>query len=554
MLGEPGQMPSVGAGDTDKGGGFPIMSSFNQLDWREEREDGLTMLGVPICRPNDTGSTRLALTALVDGFEASLHALGRLPDPQIQLRLLRVCLDACRLNHVFRAADCTGLTALVSRASGALRGCLEGVTGFSLSDNQWSQASLPTARGGFGISDPIQVCHAARLSACVSWISGGAVGLTLCPVLRDSLPRGHVGVIAALCSVLGNTGEPLSVWAGGETYKSQDPKHASQSFWSNLLVKSQRDQLVASVSARDRARLEIQDHPEAVSWVTASPAIALGNDCSPSAFRLLMRWHLGEPIIPREWVGVACPGCGDSLDAFGDHAVCCAKGGWWARHFTVQEFILQDCRAAGLPCAREKIIDPTTLQRPADLWFPRWDGLTDLAVDVTVRHPCAPGVFSGDSVSAFSSLHKAETEKQAKYSRACAKQGCDFEPLVLSTWGRGTPKGEALLRKIHKKGHLDLQNRPQAEAFREFRESLGMRLALRVAAQLEQATRLAVARVDAEVDEFGNMTRFSALPVKRLTGCVPGSPPPAKRRQGATPPVGGTGNRAQQGKPGKAAG
>ena len=116
--------------------------------------------------------------------EASLQALGRLPDPQIQLRLLRVCLDACRLNHVFRAADCTGLTALVSRASGALRRCLEGVTGFSVSDNQWGQASLPAARGGFGISDTIQVCHVARLSACVSWLSGRAVGLTLCPAPR----------------------------------------------------------------------------------------------------------------------------------------------------------------------------------------------------------------------------------------------------------------------------------------------------------------------------------------------------------------------------------
>ena len=82
--------------------------------------------------------------------------------------------------------------------------------------------------------------------------------------------------------------------------RTQDPKHASQSFWSNLLVKTKRDLLVASVSARDRARLEIQDHPEAGSWVTTSPAVALGNDCSPSAFRLLMSWHLGEPIIPRE--------------------------------------------------------------------------------------------------------------------------------------------------------------------------------------------------------------------------------------------------------------
>ena len=134
------------------------------------------MLGVPICRAGDSGSTRLALTALVEGFEASLHALGRLPDPQIQLRLLRVCLDACLLNHVFRAADCTGLTALVYRASGALRGCLEGVTGFSLSDNQWSQASLPTARGGFGISDPIQVSVPRRPPArmCIMAVGRGS--------------------------------------------------------------------------------------------------------------------------------------------------------------------------------------------------------------------------------------------------------------------------------------------------------------------------------------------------------------------------------------------
>ena len=32
------------------------------------------MLGVPICRPGDSGSARLALTALVEGFEASSAA------------------------------------------------------------------------------------------------------------------------------------------------------------------------------------------------------------------------------------------------------------------------------------------------------------------------------------------------------------------------------------------------------------------------------------------------------------------------------------------------
>ena len=87
--------------------------------------------------PGDSRSAESALTALVEGFKASLHALGR-PDPQIQLRLLRICLDACRLNHVFRAADCTGLRDLVTRPSGALRIYL---TGFPLHDNQCQAAA-----------------------------------------------------------------------------------------------------------------------------------------------------------------------------------------------------------------------------------------------------------------------------------------------------------------------------------------------------------------------------------------------------------------------------
>ena len=142
------------------------------------------------------------------------------PDPESQKSGPVFCLDACRLNHVFRAADCTGLRDPVSRASGALRIGLEGITGFPLHDNQWSQASLPTARGGFGISDPIQVCHVARLSAWGTWLSGGAVGLTLCPALRETLPRGHVDVISVFCSGLGDVGEPLSLWNAGGSYWS----------------------------------------------------------------------------------------------------------------------------------------------------------------------------------------------------------------------------------------------------------------------------------------------------------------------------------------------
>ena len=65
-----------GPGVPHMGGGLPILSSFHHLDWRE---DGLTMLGVPICRPGDSGSARLALTAGVGGGVRSLPVCHRPP-------------------------------------------------------------------------------------------------------------------------------------------------------------------------------------------------------------------------------------------------------------------------------------------------------------------------------------------------------------------------------------------------------------------------------------------------------------------------------------------
>ena len=53
-----------------------------------------------------------------------------------------------------------------------------------------------------------------------------------------------------------------------------------------------------------------------------------------------------------------------------------------------------------------------------------------------------------------------------------------------------------------------------------------------VAAQLEQATRLAVARNDATIDECETETRYSGRSGKRLTGYTRESPRAAKRPSG----------------------
>ena len=62
-----------GPGSTADRGALPILASFTQLDWGK---DGLTMLGVPICRKGDSGSARLALTDYVDVISVFCSVLG----------------------------------------------------------------------------------------------------------------------------------------------------------------------------------------------------------------------------------------------------------------------------------------------------------------------------------------------------------------------------------------------------------------------------------------------------------------------------------------------
>jgi hypothetical protein len=238
--------------------------------------------------------------------------------------------------------------------------------------------------------------------------------------------------MTAMRDRLGPEAEPLSSWLATETTEGMTPAQCTQKYWANRLYALRRRALVNIASSRDTVRLSFQEGHGATSWLTVPPAPALGNACPPSQFRLLLRWFLGMPILEEELAGKPCPLCGDPVDIFGDHAVSCDKGNKYRRHFAIQDWLIHLLQSHGIACARERMIDPASRLRPADIFIPNWSIEGDMALDVTIRHPLPPSLFPATISSANDLLQRADTDKRALYIKRCAPgMAANFNPWFL---------------------------------------------------------------------------------------------------------------------------
>jgi hypothetical protein len=216
------------------------------------------------------------------------------------------------------------------------------------------------------------------------------------------------------------------------------------------------------------------------------------------------------PILEEELAGKPCPLCGDPVDIFGDHAVSCDKGSKYRRHFAIQDWLIHLLQSHGIACARERMIDPDSRLRPADIFIPNWSIEGDMALDVTIRHPLPPSLFPATISSANDLLQRADTDKRALYKEMCARHGCQFQPLVLTTWGGLHGSGISFARELFLKVTLDRTGAAQLETEHELRASLSMRLMKEVAQQLETLSMIREAAWDDSQRPSGVLDEFAS--------------------------------------------
>lgn len=469
---------------------------------------GIVLLGVPVFFPGDNTFLREHLSGVLEQLKASCCALTtKIWDSQTQLALLRGCFSACRFTFLLRSTPAAFTRDILQQADGVLRQTFETIVGSIVSDAQWLQTTLSFGEGGLGIDSPLIQGPAASVAGIARW--------TQAPVwLKPRIApmaglAGTVECLSWLGSLIGNDVEPLKTWAMAGQIANVESEHQRQAWWSGLIHKARRAALIQDSSARDSVRLRCQDSSVASAWSRAPPTPALGTKIGKSRFRIMIKWHLGMPVAPPSSAGKPCPQCGCALDIFGDHAVTCKKNNLWRRHFLIQDYMLRLTRAAGFRATREQSL-MGTLQREADILIEDWDGTKAVAVDLTIRHPRAPGTPFGDPERV---LLRAEEEKRAGADSNARSAAVSFEPLVLHTWAgmaaTGSSKGfwSSWVSKV-------TENRPGADKERkisEIHEGFSCILFSQIAEQLLTIvghTEIPVIptclEIAAMVDEYGN--------------------------------------------------
>jgi len=113
--------------------------------------------------------------------------------------------------------------------------------------------------------------------------------------------------------------------------------------------------LISRASARDAQRLRRSDVIHANAWISALPSSADGKDTimEPRVYLTAVRRLLGLPVSS---VPAPCPFCQQTMDVYGDHAVCCKKSGdLITRHNRVRDLIAEFARVGLLSPELEKM-------------------------------------------------------------------------------------------------------------------------------------------------------------------------------------------------------
>jgi hypothetical protein len=125
-----------------------------------------------IIRPQTTGCSNRQSRILLRGVEKTVAKVSQahnLPterdDPQVELLLLRACLGTEKTTYLNRVIPTHTILPHATAFDESMRACLARITLENISDAAWSQAELPLAMGGLGLTHNARICSAAFISS-----------------------------------------------------------------------------------------------------------------------------------------------------------------------------------------------------------------------------------------------------------------------------------------------------------------------------------------------------------------------------------------------------
>ena len=399
-----------------------------------------------------------------------------------------------------------------------IRSAIGRLVGAPLSDDDWRLASLGISSGGIG----------AR-SAC------------------EHVPAAYVGSFPAcrdLCAAIWPAFDPLdldegwslaadesalsaSIPSGTSVYAESDTpsqKSLSAKIEEHAVSKLLQDPALARAR---RLHFDACRAPGFGAWLMATPASRDLHIPSP-VFRVAMQRRLRMPIWECD---TACGLCGEVLDRWGDHALCCCGGGdrvlWHnairnvvGAAFSEFTSITPEFEKPGLllpPKAPDPggpdsgfIHLPGGGRRPADIWVPRGSSNLAEAWDFSISSLLRTSFFSSASPFEAGVFHEVESRKNSFQNTASQVAALDatFRPLVLEACGGGWSPA---LREVI--AWVSTESRALRGSVGNTPRDVSLRIAQRISCTLQRENARAVIRRALEV-----VDGFSGLAGDQVSG------------------------------------
>ena len=424
-------------------------------------EGNLSILGSPI--GSTTYSRQFLLDSAISQAEESLEAIEKLEDPQVAFSLIRQCTGFCQMVYSLRTTPTDELLDLCRRLDNAVQRTVETFCR-PLSDMARRQAQRNKQFGGLGL-------RSAEMHATSAYVASVAFASD-----KDRWDANEAeGFSYAVEDINRRVGGCMVDKSTGKIHKDSVIKRCPFSpspdidLSQDLAIPRQRD-LSHAISARDfeedyaradprtRARWLSQTGDGASNWAFTVPSTLCGHAYTPTEFRTLIRWWLGESIYPQ---GHNCPipNCRLPLGPGGDHALACKCGhGIITRHNALAEQFSAECSKAGLSPQREVSLGNRgpggALTRPADVYV-RNGGLGQaLVLDFAVTHvqqqKYTDLVRDANMVAAGSFAERYAVEHKRKQREEAEETKTKFTAMAVETYGCWSPAAMSVLREVSK--------------------------------------------------------------------------------------------------------
>ena len=445
---------------------------------------GVGIAGESVCAQFQTATETVRSTC---------SALESVDDAAVELALLRVSANVCRVAHIMRAAGPDVPHADLDAFDEVIEHALSMTLGGPVRGLALERASLAAKQGGLGL-------RRAREIQLPAFLASRTEARALAVEVLGSLPETLQAAIfnkwdsEVECAFDAWTQELLPGAAGvarqmlegaAENSKrrawqlvgdlpgaeppvsrtrafveqsllaplgSGDPDTDEHSFWalqtqlcslsSERKAAWVRSQYVANgdhASVRQMDDLCDKGTDHSWLWLLASHA---GPRTRNPEFCVAVRLRIGADIAPAEQ---ECACCGEKMDARGLHALRCAPGESSRGHYAVCGVVhglasLADSSSAVEP---RGLVPSRPAIRPADV-LTSAAFCTPAALDVCIASPDSAGAGTDVCIA-------AEVGKAGKYAAVLEElraEGYDYRPMVWTSWGRAGLGAQAIVRSL----------------------------------------------------------------------------------------------------------